>query len=158
MCIRDSDSINKIVLLAPCDIPSEGKKFLNKTEYEIAKEDATRLVNERKEQELIDFSVMANGKIAAGTYYYDFLPGGENDFIRYSDGENGKSPILNSINIPVLIIFGNIDECVLTQPIEIVKKYLENNISNCKIEVINGANHSYTNKHEELGKVIENNF
>lgn len=155
---KKDDSINKIVLLAPCDIPSEGKKFLSKSEYETAKEDATKFVKERKEQELIDFSVMANGKIAAGTYYYDFLPGGENDFIRYSDGENGKSPILNSINIPVLIIFGNIDECVLTQPIEIVKKYLENNISNCKIEVINGADHSYTNKYEELGKVIEKNF
>lgn len=155
---KKEDCINKIVLLAPCDIPSEGKKFLSEEEYNKAKVESTRLVNEGKENELIDFSVMANGKIAAGTYYYDFLPGGENDFIRYSDGENGKSPILNSINLPVLIIFGNIDECVLTQPIEIVKKYLENNILNCKIEVINGADHSYTNKYEELGKVIEDNF
>ena len=37
--------------------------------------------------ELIDFSVMANGKISAGTFYYNFLPGGENDFIRYRTGE-----------------------------------------------------------------------
>lgn len=152
------DSIKKIVLLAPCDIPSEGKKFLSEEEYKIAKEEATRLINERKEKELIDFSVMANGKIAAETYYYDFLPGGENDFIRYVDGVDGKSEILNSIDIPVLVIFGNVDECVLTQPIDIVKDYLNNNIDDCNIQVIEGADHSYTNRYEELGKVISNNM
>ena len=130
---KKSDNIKKIVLLAPCDIPSEGKKFLSKEEYEKTKSDSTRLVQEGKESALIDFPVMANGKIAAGTYYYDFLPGGENDFFRYNDGVNGKSEILNSIDIPTLIIFGDVDECVLTQPIDIVKEYLTNNINDCNI-------------------------
>lgn len=155
---KKDDSIKKIVLLAPCDIPSEGKKFLSEEEYKIAKEESTRLVNEGKGSQLIDFSVMANGKIAAGTYYNDFLPGGENDFIRYVDGIDGKSGILNSIDIPVLVIFGNVDECVLTQPIDIVKSYLNNNIDNCKIQVIEGADHSYTNRFEKLGKVIRDNI
>ena len=146
------------MLLAPCDIPSEGKKFLSKEEYDIAKEESTKLVNEGKDNELINFSVMANGKIAAGTYYNDFLPGGENDFIKYSDGKNGKSEILNSIDIPTLIVFGDSDECVLTQPIDIVKEYLNNNINNCNIQIIDGADHSYTNKYEELGKIITNNM
>ena len=101
---------------------------------------------------------MANGKIAAGTYYYDFLPGGENDFIRYVDGKNGKSEVLNSIDIPVLVIFGDVDECVLTQPIDVVMSYLNNNINDCDIQVIKGADHSYTNKFEELGNVITNNI
>lgn len=155
---KKDKSIKKIVLLAPCDIPSEGKKFLSREEYEKAKQDSIKLVNEGKENELIDFSVMANGKIAAGTYYNDFLPGGENDFIRYVDGSNGKSEILNSIDIPTLVIFGDVDECVLTQPIDIVKDYLNNNLINCNIEIINGANHSYSDKYEELGKAISKNF
>ena len=99
---------------------------------------------------------MANNKIAAGTYYYDFLPGGENDFIRYSDGENGNSELLNSIDIPTIIIFGDIDECVLTEDIEVVKKYLTNNFSNSSIIIINGADHSYTGKYSELGEIIKN--
>ena len=155
---KKSDNIKKIVLLAPCDIPSEGKKFLSKEEYDKAKSDSTRLVQEGKKSDLIDFSVMANGKIAAGTYYYDFLPGGENDFIRYVDGANGKSEILNSIDIPTLIIFGDVDECVLTQPIEIVKEYLTNNINDCNIQIIEGADHSYTGRYEDLGKVIKKNM
>lgn len=155
---KKDDSIKKIVLLAPCDIPSEGKKFLSDEEYKTAKEESTRLVNKGKANELIDFSVMANGKIAAGTYYNDFLPGGENDFIRYSDGKNEKSEVLNSIDIPILIVFGSIDECVLTQPIDIVIEYLKNNISNCNIQIIEGADHSYTNKYKELGNVISSNM
>lgn len=155
---KKDDSIKKIVLLAPCDIPSEGKKFLSEEEYNKAKEESTRLVQENKENELIDFSVMANGKIAAGTYFDDFLPNGENDFIKYVDGINGKSEVLNSIGIPTLVIFGDIDECVLTQPIGVVKAYLKNNLSNCNIQIIEGADHSYTGKYEELGKVIKNNM
>ena len=152
---KKSDSIKKIVLLSPCDIPSEGKKFLSKEEYEKTKSDSTRLVQEGKESVLIDFPVMANGKIAAGTYYYDFLPGGENDFIRYDDGVNGKSEILNSIDIPTLVIFGDVDECVLTQPIDIVKEYLTNNINDCNIQIIEGADHLYSGRYEALGKVIK---
>ena len=155
---RKDDSIKKIVLLAPCDIPSEGKKFLSEEEYNKSKEESTRLDHENKEKELIYFSVMANGKIAAGTYFNDFLPNGENDFIRYVDGINGKSQVLNSIDIPTLVIFGDVDECVLTQPIDVVKEYLENNLSECNIQIIEGADHSYTGRYEELGKVIKNNM
>lgn len=155
---KKEDCIKKIVLLAPCDIPSEGKKFLSEEEYNKAKEESTRLVNEGKENELIDFSVMANGKIAAGTYYNDFLPGGENDFIRYTEDINQTNEVLNKIEIPVLVIFGDIDECVLTQPIDKVKSYLTNNIKNCNIKIINGADHSYSNKYEELGFIISENF
>lgn len=154
---KDND-IKKIVLLAPCDIPSEGKKFLSEEEYIKAKAESTRLVKEKKETELIDFSVMANGKIAAGTYYNDFLPNGDPDFIRYVDGKNGRSDILKSIDIPTLVVFGDVDECVLTQPIDIVTGYLTNNLSDCNIQIIEGANHSYTHKYEELEKIISNNF
>lgn len=68
---------------------------------------------------------------------------------------NGKSEILNSIDIPVLVIFGDIDECVLTQDIETVKGYLNKNIKNCDIQIIEGADHSYTDKYEELGEIIK---
>lgn len=152
---KRDESIKKIVLLAPCDIPQECIKYLSEEEYEIAKRESTRLVKEGKKNELIDFSVNANGKISAGTYYQDFLPNGENDFIRYVDGVNGKSEILNNIDIPVLVIFGDIDECVLTQDIETVKGYLNKNIKNCNIQIIEGADHLYADKYEELGKVIK---
>lgn len=151
-------SIKQIVLLAPCDIPSLTKKFLSEEEYNIAKDESTKLINENKENEFINFSIMANEKIAAGTFYNDFLPDGENDFIRYSDGVDVKSELLNSIDIPILIIFWDEDDCVLTQPIEVVKWYLMNNINNCNIQIIQGADHLYIGKYEELGRIIINNI
>lgn len=151
-------SIKKMVLLGPCDIQAECKKFLSEEEYKTAKEETTRLVNEKKETELIDFSVLPNKKISAGTYYYDFLPGSETDFIRYRDGTKGKSEVLNKMDIPVLVIFGDSDECVLTEPIDVVESYLSHNIKDCTIEIIEKADHSYTHKELELGKIIKKEF
>ena len=155
---KKDDSIRKIILLAPCDIPSECKKFLSNEEYERLKEESTILVKEGKGRELINFSVMINWKIAAGTFYNDFLPNGENDFIRYVDGGNAKSSALNSVDIPTLIIFWDKDECVLTQPIEVVKGYLLNNINSCNVQIIQGADHLYNGKYDELSSIIANNF
>ena len=50
------------------------------------------------------------------------------------------------------------DECVLTQDIEIVKGYLKNNIKECNIQIIKGADHSFTDKYKELGEVIKENI
>ena len=155
---KKDNNIKQIVLLAPCDIPSECKKFLSEKEYSKTKEESIRLIKEGKENELINFSAMVNGKIASGTFYNDFLPNGENDFIRYVDGINGKSEVLNSVDIPVLVIFGDEDECVLTQPIEIVEWYLRNNLSECNIQIIKNADHLYTGRYEELGRVITGNI
>lgn len=155
---KPDNDIKKIILLAPCDIPVEVKKFLGEEEYEKAKNDSTKLVKEGKADELIDFSVMANGKVAARTFYNDFLPGGENDFIKYSDKTNQKNEVLDSIDVPVLVVFGSLDECVLTEPVDVIRNYLKNNLADCEIRVIEGTGHSYTDKYDELGKIIENNL
>ena len=150
--------IKRIVLLAPCDIPEESKKFLSSEEYETAVRESKTLVQKGRDNELINYSVMANGKVAAGTFYYDFLPGGENDFFRYRDGADGKSDVLSKIKIPILIIFGDKDECVLTESIDVVSGYLKNNISNCNLHVIKNTDHIFTAKVEELGEIINNFF
>ena len=154
---KKNNNIKKIILLAPCDTMAEVMECYG-DEYDDIKQIATNLVNEGKEDELMRCDFMTNGKIAVGTFYNDFLPGGLDDFIRYRDGTNGKSELLNKIDIPVLTIFGDNDSCVLTQPLEVVKEYLTNNIKNINIQIISGANHSYTNKYKELCDVINNNL
>ena len=155
---KKDESIKKIVLLGPCDIQQECKMYLDKDEYNNLKTESARLVKEGKPSQLLDFSLNGNGKISAGTYYYDFLPNTETDFIRYREGVNSKSKELNNIDIPVLIVFGDMDECVLTQDIEIIEEYLNNNIKECNIQIIKDADHSFTDKYKELGDVINNNI
>ena len=134
------------------------KKYLSEEEYDNLKTESAKLVKEGKPRQMLNFSLNGNGKISAGTYYYDFLPNTETDFIRYREGVNSKSKELNNIKVPVLVVFGDMDECVLTQDIEIVKEYLKNNIKECNIQIIKGADYSFSDKYEELGEVINNNI
>ena len=151
---KKDQSIKKIVLLAPCDIPETVKKYLTQEEYDTAKLESTRLVKENKEDALIDYAIMINNKISAGTFYYDFLPGGDNDFIRYKDEE--KNEVLSSIDIPTLIIFGDADGFVLSESIEKVENYFNANITNVNVQIIHNATHSYINHFEELKNIVEN--
>lgn len=155
---KKNNNIKKIILLAPCDIPSLTKRFINDYDYERIKIEATRLVQEEKGKELIDFPFTANGKISAETFYNDYLPGGENDFIKYSSKTNEKNEILNSIEIPVLVVFGDKDYYVLSQPIELVEKYLINNIKDCNVQIIEGGDHLYNELESKLGKIIKENI
>ena len=155
---RKDPAIQKIVLMAPCDIPEEPKHFLGEEEYAKVKADAERCIAAGDEDALIDYSVMGDNRVAAGTFYHDFLAGGENDFFRYVDGADGVSEVLKSIDVPVLVVFGTADECMKTQPVDIVTGYLTNNIRDLKIEIIDGASHTYRQKNAELSNVIKSNF
>ncbi len=150
---KQDECVKRIVLLAPCDIPKEVENYTGK-EYQTCISKAKELIENGKEEELIDFCVFANGKISAKTFYMDLLYNRTCDFFRYRERE-GKSAILNKIEIPVFIPFGDKDECVLTQPIEEVIDYLQNNLKNCEIKVIKDADHAYTGKYDELEKVID---
>lgn len=150
--------IKNIVLLAPCDIPTMIKKYTG-DKYRECINNATKLIKNKKENELIEFPVFANRKISAKTFYNDFLYESVCDFFRYRDGDNNtKSEILNRIEVPTLIIFGDKDDCVLTEPKETIEKYFKNNIVNCKIKIIENADHCYTNKYKELGNIIGKNI
>ena len=150
---KQDESVKMIVLLAPCDIPKEVENYTGK-DYQTCISKAKELMENGKEEELIDFCVFVNGKISAKTFYTDLLYNRTCDFFRYRERE-GKSPILNRIKIPVFIPFGDKDECVLTQPIEDVIYYLQNNLKNCDIKVIKDADHAYTGKYDELEKAID---
>ncbi len=154
----NNQMIQKIVLLAPCDVPFLYQHFLDEKEYTFLKNESRKFVKNGKERELLNFSMMANGKISAGTFYYDFLPNGENDFIRYNDGENGISDLLKQISVPILVVFGSQDVCVLTTSVSNVVNYLKNNIRHCDIEILENCDHSFTNKGKELADIINKNF
>ena len=150
---KQDESVKMIVLLAPCDIPKEVENYTEK-DYQTCINKAKELIENGKEEELIDFCVFVNGRISAKTFYTDLLYNRTCDFFRYRERE-GKSPILNQIEIPVFIPFGDNDECVLTQPIEDVIYYLQNNLKNCEVKVIKNADHAYTGKYDELEKGID---
>lgn len=140
------------MLLAPCDMIQEVKIVLGE-QYQKSIEEARTFVSQKKENKLIDFPVFANGKISAKTFYNDFIPNSKCDFFKYRE-KLSKSTILNKISIPVLVIYGDHDECVLTQTKEDVNHYLQSNFINSKIEIIKDTNRSFEGKEKELQNVI----
>lgn len=153
---KSEECIKKIILLAPCDIPREIEIGLGE-QYEKCKEESKKLVEANRGEKLIDFPIFANGKISAKTFYSDFYDERENDLFCYRD-KNRKNELLESISIPILIVFGDQDECVLTQPKEKIISYFTNRCQSCKIEIIENADHSYQAKEHELGKKIQQNI
>ena len=153
---KNQENIDKIILLAPCDIIAEIENYTGEI-YKTSIEESKKLVKSEKGNELIDFPVFANGKISAKTFYTDYVYNSSCDIFRYRE-KNTKSEILNKIDIPILIIFGDEDECVLTEEKETVVNYLKSNIKNCKLEIIKSANHSYESKEKELEKVVGENI
>lgn len=78
------------------------------------------------------------------------------DFAKYSEKEYDFKE-LNNIEVPLFMRWGNINELILQDAqklCEFLKGKIKNN--NLDINYIDGANHSYKGKEEELGEEIKN--
>ena len=78
------------------------------------------------------------------------------DFAKYSEkGYNFEE--LNNIEVPLFMRWGNVRELILQDAGELCN-FLKTKISNKKLDInyIDGANHSYKGKEEQLGSEIRN--
>lgn len=151
---RKDPVIKRIMILSPCDVPGLLKSIAPAEVYKKAVSEADRLIALGKADELISFPFFATGKVSAGTFSADFFTGGENDFLCYRKGIEYDCDLLKEIDVPVFACFGNLDELVLSQPEEIVRGYLKHNIKDIEISVIDGANHGFHERCEELKTVV----
>ena len=79
----------------------------------------------------------------------------EINFANY--GQDKKLVKLNNIEIPLFMRWGNQNEMILQEPkklVSLVSEAITNR--NKDINYIDGANHSYTGKEEELAKQVVN--
>ena len=77
------------------------------------------------------------------------------DFARYSDA-NYDFKELNAIKVPLFMRWGNVNEMILQKPedlCQMLKSKIKNN--NLDIGYIEGANHSYNGKEEQLAEEIQ---
>ena len=77
------------------------------------------------------------------------------DFARYSEKEYDFKEI-NNIQVPLFMRWGNNRELILQEAGKLCE-FLKTKINNSKLDInyIDGANHSYTGKEEQLGSEIE---
>ena len=154
---QDNDEILKnikgIILLSLIDIPATLKIYLRdkyNTYIDLAEEkEKAGLKNELMPKDAFIHPISVKSFLR---YARDNK---EIDFARYS--EDNEFEILNNIEIPIMMRWGNINEMIMQQADELVKMMNEKVKNNKKdIDYINGADHGYTEKEEILAEQIIN--
>lgn len=143
--------IKGIILLSFVDIPSVLKVFLA-DRYEKYLNLAESKEKAGKESELmpLDSSLYP---ISVKTFLRYIRDNKEIDFININKDPSLK--IINSINVPLFMRWGNVNELIL-EDAKIYSEKVNNIVKNDKkaIGYIDGADHSYHNKEKELAKQI----
>lgn len=154
---QDNDEILKdikgIILLSLIDIPATLKIYLRdkyNTYIDLAEEkERAGLKNELMPKDAFIHPISVKSFLR---YARDNK---EIDFARYS--EDNEFEILNNIEIPIMMRWGNSNEMIMQQADELVKMMNEKIKNNKKdIDYINGADHGYTEKEEILAEQIIN--
>ena len=154
---QDNDEILKdikgIILLSLIDIPATLKIYLRdkyNTYIDLAEEkEKAGLKNELMPKDAFIHPISVKSFLR---YARDNK---EIDFARYS--EDNEFEILNNIEIPIMMRWGNSNEMIMQQADELVKMMNEKIKNNKKdIDYINGADHGYTEKEEILAEQIIN--
>lgn len=146
--------IKSIILLSLVDIPGcqiydLGDKYEEMMSYALEKE------AEGKERDLMPEESFEH-PISVKTYLRYFKYNEEIDFAKFGE-KNYNFRELNNIEIPLFIRWGNVHELVIQDLDELIE-FLKEKIKNKKLDLgyIDGANHGYGGKEEELAKEILN--
>ncbi len=145
------DKIKAVILLSLVDIPSIEKMEL--------KEEFMRFAEEKEKQgktmDMMPFESYIH-PISVKTFlrytkYYQNI-----DFARF-DNKDDKFEVLNKINIPLFIRWGNVNE-IIKQDAKDLAEFVNNKIKNTHkdINYIDGADHGYYQKEEQLADEIKN--
>ena len=150
------DIINSVILLGFCDSYGGQLVFLKKNCFknEDILNEAKKLVSEGKPYQLLSHPFINWGELpqAAESYISHMSPDSELSKILPLK-VNGKLPNFAKIDIPILGIVGDHDECTVIEPQNAVN-LLNNANKNAKCFMIKGSNHQYTGKEQELVALI----
>lgn len=142
--------IKGILLLSLVDIPDMIKTYSNIEYIKYAEE-------KEKKGELLELMPMGSfiHPISIKTYL-KYIKDSNIDFAQYSK-ENNEFEVLNGINVPIFMRWGNINE-LIKRNAEEQAKFMNQKIKNNQkdINYINDANHSYNGKEEILANEIYN--
>lgn len=144
------NAIKGIMLLSLIDIPKAQKINLG-DKYELMLNYAIEKEKEGNQDEL-----MPNGSfihpLSVKTYLRYFRDNEKIDFARYSDSSYNYEE-LNNIDVPLFMRWGTVFE-MIEQPANELAQIVSSKIANPKkdISYIEGANHGYSNKEEEVTK------
>ena len=144
--------IKGVILLSLVDIPELMKIYLGNRFEEVFKYAESK---ENEENQLMPPKTFVN-PISVKNFLQYVKYNEDINFIQYSK-KDYEYEVLNNIEVPLFIRWGNVNEFIQI-PAEMLSKLLESKIKNEQKDIgyVNGANHHYTGKEEEIAKKVMN--
>ena len=147
------DIITGIILLSMVDIPTALKNMLGKDYKKIIS--YFQLLKKRGKGEKLVVLDENTPPVRPNSILEYAENNKKIDFAKFGN-KNSAFKELNNVKVPLFMRWGNVNELIYQSPSEIVN-LLNEKIKNDKkdISFINGANHNYTGKENELADEIE---
>jgi len=144
-------SIKGVILLSMVDIPTALKQVLGKDYKKIIS--YFQMLKKRGKGDRLVILDASTPPIRPNSIL-EYASDKKIDFAKFGDNRTSFKE-LNNIKVPLFMRWGNINELIFQNANELVEK-LNEKIKNANkdISYINGANHNYTGKEEELGNQI----
>lgn len=146
------ENIKGIILLSMVDIPEAIKRILDKDYKRVIS--YLELLRKRGKGDNLVILDKTTPPIKPNTILNYVENNKKIDFANFGDNRSSFKE-LNNITVPLFMRWGNINEFIF-QNVDKLVEFMNEKIKNNKkdISYINGANHNYTGKEEELGQEI----
>lgn len=137
-----------LILASPPDMHRHAKV---EKDFAQKMKEAKKLVAQGNERTILKSPVLDWYMISAGTYLDLFTAGGSADVFSI---ESGNKPTgLLKLNLPILVLFGEKDDCYDYDP-EKIRAFFQANIKNAKTKMVPKANHVYLNHEEAFAQAV----
>ncbi len=150
-----SNVLKGLILISPCDdigiYHSETTSEERKKSHSLAQ----KYIDDLTGNTLMPLGTFFDYLLSAETFIECFKENSPLDMFPYRK-HTLEDTKLKEVKIPKLIIFGNNGEFVLQNMDEIQSMYLDSHIESYHINVIDGANHSYRGKENQLAETVCN--
>ena len=144
-------SIKGVILLSMVDIPTALKQVLGKDYKKIIS--YFQMLKKRGKGDRLVILDASTPPVRPNSIL-EYATDKKIDFAKFGDNRTTFKE-LNNIKVPLFMRWGNVNELIFQSADELVEKLNEKiKNKNKDISYINGANHNYTGKEEELGDQI----
>ncbi len=140
--------LSGLILASPPDMLCLAR---NEKDFSKKIKEAKELVASKQENVLLKETVFESYPISAGTYLNLFGDDSAADVFSISSEKEPKK--LKSVSVPLLILFGENDDC-FNYNSEGITKFFKTHAPDAKFIILSNANHTYLNEEKTFAKTV----
>ncbi len=142
------NALSALILASPPDMYGLAKA---EKDFELKMQEAKALVTKGQESKILSAIVFDWYPISAGTYLNLCSKGGSADVFSIKSDKQPKE--LLRLKLPILVVFGEKDDCYDYNP-ENIRRFFKANLKAAKIKILSRADHVYLNEEAAFAQTV----